>query len=478
MADDPLWQPAVEQARMIRDGELSSRELVQASLDAIERVNGELNAFVHVAAERALGEADALQPGDDRPLAGVPIAVKDLLALVEGMPMTWGMAAMEGYVPDEDSAVIRKLRNAGAIIVGKTNTPELGILPVTEPHANGATRNPWDAGRTPGGSSGGSAAAVASGMVSLAHGNDGGGSIRIPAAACGLVGLKPSRGRVSLQPAWSEGGVGLATDGSLTRTVLDTAVALDILAGYEPGDAYVVPPPTQPFAEAARRDPGRMRIAIATHAPNDAPIDPEVEQAVRDTTALLESLGHSVEEAQPEVDPEQYVQNFVAVWIGETGEELHTLETLLGRPLDRDRIEPLTRQMEEIAKSMSATDFLIALDYLRRISRKIISFWERFDVLVTPTLTSPAIEIGSLDPDEGQEPVTQLLASANWVPFTPVWNVTGQPAISLPLAESSAGLPIGVQFVGAPAAEDALLSLAAQLEAARPWADRRPKVCA
>src|SRR5918998_6289675 len=203
---DLLWQPATEQARMIRDGELSSRELVQASLDAIARVDGELNAFVHVAAELALAEADRVEAGDGRPLAGVPIAVKDLLALVEGMPMTWGMAAMEGYVPDEDGAVVRKLRNAGAIIVGKTNTPELGILPVTEPAANGVTRNPWDPARTPGGSSGGSAAAVASGMVSLAHGNDGGGSIRIPAAATGLVGLKPTRGRVSLQPAWSEAG--------------------------------------------------------------------------------------------------------------------------------------------------------------------------------------------------------------------------------------------------------------------------------
>ncbi|MEA2450416.1 MAG: amidase, partial [Thermoleophilaceae bacterium] len=216
MADDALQQPALEQARMIRAGELSSRELVQASLDAIERVDGELNAFVHVAAERALEEADAIEAGDERPLAGVPIGVKDLLAPVAGMPMTWGMAAMEGYVPDVDGVAVRKLLGAGAIVVGKTNTPELGILPVTEPDSNGPTRNPWDTGRTPGGSSGGSGAAVAAGMVSLAHGNDGGGSIRIPAAACGLVGLKPSRGRVSLQPAWSEAGLGLAGDGVLS----------------------------------------------------------------------------------------------------------------------------------------------------------------------------------------------------------------------------------------------------------------------
>src|SRR3954468_11031236 len=259
MADDALQRPAVEQAQLIRDGELSARELVQASLDAIERVNGELNAFVHVAAERALEEADAVGSGDERPLAGVPIGVKDLLAPVAGMPMTWGMEAMKGYVPDEDGVVIRKLRNAGAIVVGKTNTPELGILPVTEPAVNGPTRNPWDTGRTPGGSSGGSGAAVASGMGSLAHGNDGGGSIRIPAAACGLVGLKPSRGRVSLQPLWTEGGVGLPTDGVLSRSARDPAVALDILAGYEPGDAYLLPPPSASFADAAERAPGRLR---------------------------------------------------------------------------------------------------------------------------------------------------------------------------------------------------------------------------
>src|SRR4051812_45952210 len=255
MSHDGLWRSASEQARMVRDGECSSRELVDAALDAVERVDGELNAFVHVAADEARAEADRVRAGDDRPLAGVPIAVKDLIAPVAGMPMTWGMAAMRGYVPDEDGNVARRLKRAGAIVIGKTNTPELGILPVTEPEANGPTRNPWDAGRTPGSSSGGSGAAVAAGVVALAHGNDGGGSIRIPAASCGLVGLKPSRGRVSMQPLWTEGGVGLPVDGVLTRTVLDTAVGLDVLAGYEPGDPFIPPPPSGSFVEAAGRDP-------------------------------------------------------------------------------------------------------------------------------------------------------------------------------------------------------------------------------
>ncbi|MEA2428937.1 MAG: amidase [Thermoleophilaceae bacterium] len=463
---------------MVRDGECSARDLVDATLDAIDRVNGGLNAFVHVAAEEARSEADKVEVGDTRPLAGVPIGVKDLLAPVAGMPMTWGMAAMDGYVPKEDGSVVRRLKNAGAIVVGKTNTPELGILPVTEPDSNGPTRNPWDTGRTPGGSSGGSAAAVASGMVSLAHGNDGGGSIRIPAACNGLVGLKPSRGRVSMQPLWTEGGVGLPSDGTLSRTVLDTAAALDVLAGYEPGDAFIAPPPSAPFADAARREPGRLRIGFATESPNGVPVDPEVQSAVRDAAELLSELGHDVEEAAPEVDPEQYVENFIKVWIGGTGDELHTLAELKGEPLDFDRIEPLTRQMAEISDSMTATDYLVALDYLRRISRTIIRWWEGYDVLLTPTLAKPAIELGELVPPEGQEPVTMLMNSATWVPFTPVWNVTGQPAISLPLHQSNAGLPIDTQFVGAPAAEEMLISLAAQLEQARPWADRRPPVAA
>src|SRR3954467_3955127 len=288
MADtELLFRPALEQARLVRDGDVTSRELVEASLSAIERLNGELNAFVTLCDERALDEADDVQPGDERPLAGVPIAIKDLTALTGGVRTTAGMRALEDWVPRRDSVLVARLRSAGAIVVGKTNTPELGILPVTEPLANGPTRNPWDTARTPGGSSGGSAAAVAAGMLALAHGNDGGGSIRIPASACGLVGLKPSRGRVSMQPLWSEGGVGLPTDGVLSRTVRDTAVALDVLAGYELGDAFITPPPSAPFAEAAEREPGRLRVGFGTEAPNGAPVDPDVQSAVRDTVELL-----------------------------------------------------------------------------------------------------------------------------------------------------------------------------------------------
>jgi amidase len=474
---DFLWRSATEQAELVRSGECSARDLVEESLRAIAELNDELNAFVTTVAERALAEADAIEPGDTRPLAGVPIAVKDLIALTAGIRTTQGMAAMGDWVPDEDSATVRKLRAAGAIIVGKTNTPELGILPVTEPDRFGPARNPWDTSRTPGGSSGGSAAAVASGMVSLAHGNDGGGSIRIPASCCGLVGLKPTRGRVSWAPEWTEGAIGLPTDGVLSRTVRDTALALDLIAGYEPGDSFLAPPPSAPFAEAAERAPGTLRIGFTLEAPNGAPVDPACQQAVREAAELLESLGHEVVEASLPRD-EGYVENFVKVWVGGTEDELHTFERWLGEPLDRSKLEPLTAQMAEISAAMSATELLGAMDYLRRLSRLALQFWVDHDVLVTPTLAKPPIEIGALRPAEGEPPIQMLLNAGAWVPFTPVFNVTGQPGISLPLHQSADGLPIGVQFVGAPAAEETLLSLAGQLEQAQPWAGRRPPVAA
>jgi amidase len=477
MAPDHLTRPAVEQAELVRRGEVTSRELVEESLRAIAALNDEINAFVTTASERALEEADAIEPGDDRPLAGVPIAIKDLIAATEGIRTTQGMEAMGDWVPTWDSATVRKLRAAGAIVVGKTNTPEMGIPPVTEPHRFGPSRNPWDPGRTPGGSSGGSGAAVAAGMVSLAHGNDGGGSIRIPASCCGLVGLKPTRGRVSWAPEWTEGPIGLPTDGVLTRTVRDTAVGLDLIHGYEPGDSFLVPPPSAPFAEAVDREPGKLRIGFTVEAPNGAPVHPECQQAVRDAAGLLQELGHEVEEAELLKD-EGYVENFLKVWVGGIDDELHTFERWLGKPLDRAKLEPMTAQMAEMAAAMTATDLLQAMDYLRRLGREILAFWNDYDVLVTPTLAKPPVEVGELNPAEGEPPIQLLLNAAGFVPFTPVFNVTGQPAISLPLHQSSDGLPIGVQFVGAPAAEELLISLAGQLEQARPWADRRPPVFA
>ena len=477
MSGDVMFKSATEQAELVRSGEASARELVEASLAAIDRLNPDLNAVVTLAAERALEEADAVQAGDPRPLAGVPILIKDLGALTEGIRTTMGMAALDDWAPSLDSAVVRRLREAGAIVVGKTNCPELGILPVSEPDRFGPARNPWDTSRTPGGSSGGSGAAVASGMVGIAHGNDGGGSIRIPASCCGLVGLKPSRGRISWGPELNELAAGFATEGVLTRDVRDTALGLDILAGYEPGDPYWAPDPSAPFVEALARDPGTLRVAFITASPSGVPVDPDCVAATQEAAELLESLGHQVQQTEIEADP-GYVENFVKVWIGGTEDELNTWSRISGREIDPDRLEPLSRQMYDISKELSATDYLGALDWLHQYSRGIVSMWSEIDVLLTPTLALPPIEIGALRPKEGEPPVTMLMNSAAFVPFTPVWNVTGQPAISLPLSQSEAGLPIGVQLVGPPAGEELLLSLSAQIEQARPWAERRPALAA
>jgi amidase len=478
MQNDLMFRPARELAEMVRAGEVSARELVETSYEAIERLNGDLNAFVTTCEERALAEADSVSAGDERPLAGVPIAIKDLVAITEGVRTTFGSAAMEDWVPDHDSALVARLRGAGAIIVGKTNLPEFGILPVTEPDRFGPARNPWDRSRTPGGSSGGSASAVASGMVPVAHANDGGGSIRIPASCCGLVGLKPSRGRVSLAPDFSEFVGGIAIENCVSRTVADSALVLDLISGYEPGDPYWAPPPSGPFVEAVDREPRALRIALATTAPLDIPVHEHCVSAALEAASVLESLGHEVTEAAPDWNDEGYIENFIKIWTAGTGEEIHTYGRIRGRPLDTSKLEPLTQQMVEIASGFSAVDYLRSLEYLQRLARRIVGFWSDYDVLLTPTLAQPPIPIGALRPKEGEEPIKMLENSAGFVPLTPIFNVTGQPAISLPLSTSPDGLPIGVQLVGPPAGEELLLSLAAQVEAARPWANRRPELVA
>jgi amidase len=477
MPDDLMFKSATDQAELVRSGEVTARELVEASLGAIDRLNDDLNAVVTRCDERARSESDAVAAGDDRPLAGVPLLVKDLAAYTEGVRTTMGMRAMGDWVPSEDSATVRRLRAAGAIVVGKTNLPEMGILPVSEPLRFGPARNPWDTSRTPGGSSGGSAAGVAAGMVSIAHGNDGGGSIRIPASCCGLVGLKPSRGRVSWAPHLAELAAGFATDGVLTRTVRDSAVGLDIVAGYEPGDPYWAPAPSAPFADAAEREPGKLRVAFVVDSPNGVPVDPDCVTATRNAAELLASLGHDVQEIEIEAD-EAYVTNFVTVWIAGTANEVDTWGRLSGQELDIEQLEPLSRQMYDMSLNMSATDYLRALDWLHDYSRKLVSMWDGIDLLLTPTLAKPPIEIGALEPKQDEPPIQMLMNSATWVPFTPVWNVTGQPAISLPLHQTDAGLPVGVQLVGPPAGEETLISVAAQVEAAQPWSERRPALVA
>ena len=466
-----LFQPATQLAGLVRAGEVSSRELTEAVLDQIEALDGDLNAFVHVDAEGALAAADAVGAGDERPFAGVPIAVKDT-APVAGMPYTLGSNAFGDFVPAHDAFVVRRLRGAGFVIVGKTNLPEFGILPVTEPRRFGPTRNPWDTERTPGGSSGGAAAAVAAGMVPLAHGSDGGGSIRIPAACCGLVGLKPSRGRISRGP--DLGDDLLVQDGVLTHTVAETAALLDVLAGYEPGDATWAPPPAEPFAAAAGREPGRLRIGWTTTAAIDAPVDPLCERAVSDAAELLASLGHEVEEVEAPWAGQSLLEVFTLVFGTPIAMGLLFGTQVSGREPAEELVEPLSWTIWNGIRERSALDYLLARTQLGAFSRSIVALWRDHDVVMTPALAQRPLRIGEIDACSA-DPWEDFRRSGQFTPYTAIFNVTGQPALSLPLFHGDDGLPLGVQLAGRPAGEGELLSLAAQLEAARPWHGRRPE---
>lgn len=473
-----MGRTILRQLELLRSRQVSPRELVDDALRAIECVDPRLGAWVTVAGERALAQAGEVARGDTRPLAGVPVAIKDLSALTEGIRTTMGSSALGEWVPREDSATVRRLRAAGAIVIGKTNTSELGIVALTEPERFGPTRNPWDPARSPGGSSGGSAAAVASGTVAFAHGSDGGGSIRVPASCCGLVGLKPSRGRISSAPGPGDP-LGLATEGVLARTVADVALALDVMAGAEPGDAWLAwPPDGGSFAAAAAHTPGRLRVAVSADAPTGVGVHPDCVAAVAGAGAALAALGHAVIPDAPAWADPHFMERFVAHWTAGVGPAVDGIGTLIGRPLDPALLEPLTRAIIAESKATSLPDYLANFGWLRSYARRVVAFWERFDVLVTPSMAQPPPLIGSLAARHGEPLTRQLWTVADLVPFTPPLNVTGQPALSLPLHTSEAGLPIGVQLVGPTNGEALLLSVAAQLERARPWAGRTPGVWA
>jgi len=464
---DLLHLCAVEQAALVRTGEASARELVEASLAAIERLDPRLNAFVSLCPERALAEAAAVKPGDARPLCGVPVGIKDLLSATEGLPTTEGSAAFGDWVADHDSVHVRRLREAGAIVVGKTNTPELGLRPVTENARYGPTRNPWDPELSPGGSSGGSAAAVASGMVSLCDGSDLGGSIRIPASCCGLVGLKPSLGRVSIGPDLGDIGAGTPADCVLTRTVMDTAVALDAIAGHEPGDRHHAPVPATSFAAAASADPGRLRVRLCLEAPFGAPVDNEPAEAAAEAARELEALGHEVVEDVPAWDDDSFGSSWATFAAGTCQHLVRVLERLHGRPVDPDQLEPATRAWLVDAPPVLLVDYLEAAERLWAFGRRVQTGWGHDDVLLTPTLTRLPAPVGI----ESKPGVTS--DAARFSAFVRIWNVTGQPAISLPFAETDAGIPVGVQLVGAHGCDEVLLGVAAQLEAAAGWKPAR-----
>ncbi len=456
--DELAFLSATEQAELVRRGEVTPTELVDAYLERIERLDPELNAYVTVCAD----EARAAAAGDlpNGPFRGVPLPIKDLHETA-GIRTTYSSRAYADYVPDFDAAVVRRLKDAGFVVLGKTNTPELGITAVTESELNGACRNPWDLSRTPGGSSGGAAAAVSAGLAPAAHGSDGGGSIRIPCSCCGLYGIKPARGRVS--PAPYGGLEGFSTSGPIARTVLDAASMLDVMAGYEPGDPWWAPPPERPFAEEVGRDPGRLQIAMTTVPPLEAPVAPECVAAVEDAASLLAELGHTVEEANPPWGADLF-RLFMQVW--QVGPAL--------QPHPAELFEPMNRALIESAAATNAVDYVRATVQLRAVSRQIVGFLEPYDLLLTPTLAQLPPPIGAVIVED--DPWESFRRAGRFTAFTQAANITGQPAVSVPLSWSEEGLPIGIQLVGRPADEATLVRVSAQLEQARPWRDRRPPV--
>jgi amidase len=445
---------ALELAARVRAREVSWQELAAVH---VERIRADaLNAFTYVVEEPE-------PPVEGAPFTGVPIAIKDLND-VAGMPTTYSCRPYARNVARVDAAVTRRIREAGFVILGKTNTPELGTIAQTESELNGACLNPWDTTRTPGGSSGGAAAAVAAGLLPVAHASDGGGSIRTPASCCGLVGIKPSRGRVSPAP-YVSGSLGLGTSGPLARTVRDAAALLDVMQGGEPGDMYAAPVPERPYLDECERAPGVLRVAVTTAPPADVPVDPECVAATHSAAELLSELGHDVVEAAPPWQAGELLVDFVRVW--QAGPATAGVE-------DLSRLEPINRALAEQARATPSPDYVAAVMRLQSVVRRVVAFWSDVDVVLTPTLALLPVPIGWTWEDTDGDPLQAFARQTLFTPFTPLVNVTGQPAVSLPLGWGGSGLPVGVQLVGRPFDEATLVRLAAQIEAARPWAGRFP----
>ncbi|MBP2365717.1 amidase [Pseudonocardia parietis] len=487
--EDYRGHDAVGLAGLVAAGEVSAADLLEAALARAEIVEPTVNAIrlrmTDTARARARGELAG-------PFAGVPFLVKDLSQHIAGVPTGSGSRPLASFARPETSTVVRRWTDAGLVIFGRTATPEFGARAVTEPAAGGPTRNPWDSARTPGGSSGGSAAAVAAGIVPAAGASDGGGSIRIPAAACGLFGLKPGRGVVPSGPEVGEGFHGAAVQGVVSRTVRDSAALLDVMAGPAPEGPYTVRPSERPYADAVREDPVPLRIGVSTASPLGGAVDPQAVAAATDAAELLTSLGHVVEESAPAVDGRALATDFLTTWFAMIASQVDGAIALTG--CGEDAFETETRVMAAIGRATPAPAYLAALGRWQAHTRALAGFHERYDLLLTPTLARPPWPIGALDLSGpmklaatgllsagaggllGRMNLVEGLVDANFapVPFTQLANLTGRPASSVPLYRTPDGLPLGVQFVGRPGAEPELLALAAQLERARPWAHLRP----
>lgn len=475
MSDELARLDAVAQAELVRRGKVSPKELVEAAIARVERLNPTLNAIIHPALERARREAGGALP--DGPLRGVPFLMKDIGGPEAGEPHHAGMRLMRDmdFRPGEDGYLTAKLRAAGLVSLGRTNTPELALLPTTEPEAYGPTRNPWNLDRSAGGSSGGAAAAVAAGIVPAAHASDGGGSIRGPASMCGLVGLKPTRGRCSFGPGLGERWSSFSCELAVTRSVRDTAVLLDVCSGAMPGDPYFAPLPFRPFVSEVSTEPGPLRIGFMTGAPRGMATDPECITAVEKTARLLESLGHHVEQSHPAaLDEQDSVMLYITIVQTNIARALDVAAERIGRPVGPDDVEPLTWALAENGRTVTGAALLKTIEQFHGFGRRLATWWTSgFDLLLTVTQAAPPPEIGYISSTR-DEPFRAFLRAAPYGVCTLPFNMSGQPAISLPMHQTADGLPLGVQLVAPYGREDLLLRVSAQLERAARWADRLP----
>ncbi|MDY6916718.1 MAG: amidase family protein [Chloroflexota bacterium] len=475
MIEETARMDATAQAELVRRREVKPIELVDAAIERIERLNPRLNAVVTPMYDEARRLAQAgLQ---DAPFAGVPFLLKDLVASYAGVRCTSGSAFLCDYEPACDSELVTRFKRSGLIVLGKTNVPEFGILPTTESRFLGPCRNPWNTELSPGGSSGGSAAAVAAGLVPMAHGNDGGGSIRIPSSCCGLFGLKPTRARNPLGPDLGDMVSGLVVEHALTRSVRDSAALLDATSGPGVGDPYYATPPARPFLDEVTASPGRLLIGFTCTAVTGVPVHPDCAAAVNDAASLCSQLGHDVQEATFSLDGELITRAFIASWAAMVAWDIARMERITGKTPTQEDFEPLTWALYESGCQQSSGDYLLAVTDLQQVSRQIAGTCLNYDVMLMPTIAEPPPPLGTFDspPDN---PWQGLFQAASFLPFTPLCNITGQPGMSMPLFWNSQGLPIGTQFAAHYGDEAILFRLAAQLEAARPWAGRRPPVSA
>ncbi len=465
-------------AALVRAGQVSRTEALEAAIERIEQLNPPLNAVVTKMYDeaRAATEDAANRPGADGPLAGVPFLLKDLACTYAGVRMTNGCAATRDSIPERNSFLVDRYLRSGLVVVGKTNTCEMGLMNTTEPLLFGPARNPWDTDRTTAGSSGGSGAAVASGMVPIAHGNDGGGSIRYPASACGVFGLKPSRGRITSAPDGGELLGGIANDHVLTRSVRDSAAVLDATAGAAPGDAYPQTPPRRPYLEEVGADPGRLRIAFSVDVPDGYSYAPDCVEAVRETARLCESLGHDVEEAWPDfIDRDELYHEFAEVmWASLAAQIVDGWAQAARATPTTDHFEPYTLALAEQGRGFTAADLLNAMSAMQALARKLGLFQEPYDAWIAPTLSEPPLPLGSFESTPSNPLRPNEVNDEFGGPYTQLCNITGQPAASVPLGWSGSGLPIGVHVAARYGDEATLFRLCSQLEAALPWADRHP----